>query len=102
MTNAASDSVSVVDVQAGAVVLISTSALPGDLPASVAGRRKLTGGNPNGAALSPDGRVLYVSQGGDNAIAVISLSARDRGEPARDTPRAASWGSCRRDSIRTR
>jgi len=87
VTNAASDSVSVVDVQAGAVVSeISTSALPGDLPASVAGRRKLTGGNPNGAALSPDGRVLYVSQGGDNAIAVISLSARDRGEPARDTP----------------
>ena len=39
----------------------------------MAGRRFLGGANSNALALSPDGRTLYVSNGGENAVAVLAL-----------------------------
>jgi YVTN family beta-propeller protein len=41
--------------------------------ALMAGRRFEGGANSNALALSPDGRTLYVSNGGENAVAVVSL-----------------------------
>ncbi|HXE32022.1 MAG TPA: beta-propeller fold lactonase family protein [Terriglobales bacterium] len=38
----------------------------------------LWGANPNALALSPDERTLYVTNGGENAVAVVSLSAPAR------------------------
>jgi YVTN family beta-propeller protein len=46
-------------------------------PALMAGKRFLGGANSNALALSPDGRTLYVTNGGENAVAVLAL-ARDK------------------------
>ena len=46
--------------------------------------QELRGSNPNALALSPDEQTLYVTNGGNNALAVLALSARDAGgAPAR-------------------
>ena len=76
VANANSDTISVVDVARGEVIAsIDTSPL-----AARPGGHKLAGANPNWVSLSPDQSSLYVSVGGNNAIAVIALSPRDRGE----------------------
>ena len=73
------DTVAVIDTGSGKIVdtfgiTAPVALLPGDnLP---------RGANPNSLALSPDERTLYVTDGGTNAIAVVSL---DPARPARVT-----------------
>lgn len=77
VANANDDSVSVVDTTRGEVVsTIATVAPPAD--ARVVGR--LRGSNPNALALSPDGGTLWVTNGGNSDVAMISLAPRDRGD----------------------
>ncbi|THD58731.1 beta-propeller fold lactonase family protein [Phenylobacterium sp.] len=47
--------------------------------ALMAGKRFEGGANSNALALSPDGRRLYVSNGGENAVAVLTLGAGKTG-----------------------
>jgi YVTN family beta-propeller protein len=66
-----SDRVSVIDTATNRVVeTIRTTAPEGVLR----GPRQLPGAAPNGLTLSPDEKTLYVTNGGMNAIAVISLA----------------------------
>jgi DNA-binding beta-propeller fold protein YncE len=59
-------------------------------PAGVAdGLSRLGGAGSNGLALSPDGRTLLVTNGGENDVAVIHLSARAAGQAE---PRAGMKG----------
>jgi YVTN family beta-propeller protein len=68
-----SDSVDVIDTQANKVVKSIKVAGPGDiLPDRLVHYRGLS---PNSLALSPDERVLYVTEGGVNCVAVIDLSS---------------------------
>jgi YVTN family beta-propeller protein len=65
-----SDRISVIDTATNAVLeTIHTTAPSGVLR----GQAQLPGAAPNSLALSPDEKTLYVSNGGMNAIAVISL-----------------------------
>jgi YVTN family beta-propeller protein len=65
------DSVAVIDTGTNRVVeRIETTAPRSVFPNPA----KLEGSNPNGLALSPDGKTLYVTNGGANSIAVISLA----------------------------
>ena len=65
-----SDTVSVIDTKTNKVVQsIKTGAPLGWGP-----NARLPGAAPNALALSPDERVLYVSQGGINAVGVVQLS----------------------------
>ena len=64
--------------------------IPTLAPAGVAdGLSKLGGAGSNGLALSPDGRTLLVTNGGENDVAVIRLSARAADQAA---PRAGKTG----------
>lgn len=75
VANANSDSVSVVDTVSDTVVeTIPTSPAPGRLAAS----------SSNGLAVAPDGRTLYVTLGGDNAVEVVALD-RIAGGTSRQT-----------------
>src|SRR5205085_4506464 len=59
------DTVTVVDTETQHVVeTIPTSPAPGRLGAS----------SPNGLVVAPDGKTLYVTLGGDNAVEVLALS----------------------------
>ncbi|HEX2816274.1 MAG TPA: hypothetical protein VHN39_07770, partial [Phenylobacterium sp.] len=64
------DSVATIDAASGRIVgrtpTVATVAL-------MAGRRFEGGANSNALALSPDGHTLYVTNGGENAVAVVSL-----------------------------
>ena len=72
-----SDRVSVINTETNAVVeTIHTTAPKG----MVRGPEQLPGAAPNSLALSPDQKTLYVTNGGMNAIAVISLAP---GQPHR-------------------
>ncbi|HEX3364299.1 hypothetical protein [Phenylobacterium sp.] len=66
------DGVAQIDPASGRVLsrtpTIATAAL-------MAGKRFEGGANSNSLALSPDGRLLYVSNGGENAVAVVALGA---------------------------
>jgi DNA-binding beta-propeller fold protein YncE len=65
------DQVAAIDTASNAVVeLIDTAAPPGLL----ANATRYTGAAPNNLALSPDERTLYVTNGGANSVAVISLA----------------------------
>lgn len=75
VANANSDSVSVVDLRAGKVEAEIPTTLPPDEPAAAA-LRGLRGSNPNGLALSPDERTLYVTNGGNNTLAVVDVAHR--------------------------
>jgi YVTN family beta-propeller protein len=71
VANAGSDAVSIVDTAGGAVLAtVPTLAPAGTIPPSLA---SLRGSNPNGLALSPDERTLYVTNGGNNTMAVVAL-----------------------------
>jgi YVTN family beta-propeller protein len=66
-----SDNVAVIDTTANAVLEEIDAITP---PGTVALPERYTGAAPNSLALSPDGTTLYVTQGGANAVAVISLA----------------------------
>ncbi|MGO9338708.1 MAG: bifunctional YncE family protein/alkaline phosphatase family protein [Terracidiphilus sp.] len=66
-----SDSVVVIDTDKNKVIGDIKVTAPHDLFRNEEGYK---GANPNSLALSPDGRSLYVTDGGLNAVAVISLS----------------------------
>src|SRR5204863_8647244 len=64
---------SVIDTATDAVVeTIPTSPAPGHLGAS----------SPNGLAVSADGRTLFVTLGGDNAVEVVKLDRAAGGDAA--------------------
>lgn len=73
------DGVEVVDPRA----LKALETVPTSAPtAMLAEIRGLGGAGSNALALSPDERTLLVSNGGENAVAVVSLDARAAGRPA--------------------
>jgi YVTN family beta-propeller protein len=81
VSDAGSDAVSIVDVAGGReIARIPTAAPPGTLPAGVP---RLLGSNPNGVALAPDERTLYVTNGGNSTLAVVALD--DGGRAGRVT-----------------
>ncbi len=65
VVNGNSDTVSVIDTAAKAVVNTISLSRPGD---------KYKGSNANSAALSPDEKTLYVTLGYENAVAVVNLA----------------------------
>ena len=67
VANANSDSVSVIDTQAGKVIATINARITPKAP---------IGSAPNALALSPDGKTLYAANGADNAIAVIDTEKR--------------------------
>lgn len=66
-----SDRVSVIDTTTNRVVEDMSTTAPAGL---LRGPKQLPGAAPNSLALSPDEQTLYVTNGGMNAIAVISLA----------------------------
>ena len=66
-----SDTVSVIDTKANAVVEKIPVAAP---PGLLADPQHFAGAAPNSVALSPDGGTLYASDGGTNAVAVVPLA----------------------------
>jgi DNA-binding beta-propeller fold protein YncE len=56
-----------------------------------ANKEKLGGANPNALALTPDEQLLLVSNGGENAVAVVRLGDRAR-DPSTDTHTALGRG----------
>src|SRR5262249_29174151 len=69
VTNANSDTVSVIDTTADAVVNTLRVSAPEH------GREPLLGSSPNAVTASPDGRRLYVANAAQNAVAVIDVDA---------------------------
>ncbi|OFX25308.1 MAG: hypothetical protein A2V77_23545 [Anaeromyxobacter sp. RBG_16_69_14] len=74
VANGSSDSVSLVDTDAGRVISHIPVAAPGEL---LTRGKELKGANPNALALSLDERTLYVALGGLNAVSVIGLDRTD-------------------------
>lgn len=68
-----SDQVTILDTATNAVIG-SVKVMPADGPAD----RRRPGASPNGLALSPDEKTLYVTDGGINAVSVISLDGTPR------------------------
>jgi YVTN family beta-propeller protein len=62
VANGNSDSISVIDTNRNTVVQTISLSRPND---------KYKGANPNSVAVSADGRTLYVTLGGENAVAVV-------------------------------
>jgi YVTN family beta-propeller protein len=81
VANANTDSVSVIDVAEGTVLSEIATTAPDAAWRSLG---TLRGSNPNAVALSPDERTLYVTNGGNNTLAIIPLSAADRGDASRE------------------
>jgi YVTN family beta-propeller protein len=78
VSNANSDTVSVVDRVSGRVIAEIPTAAPepgvSGPPLGIPGElRGLRGSNPNALALSPDERTLYVTNGGNNTLAFVDL-----------------------------
>lgn len=67
VANANSDTVSVIDTSADAV-LQTIDVRPG--------ARAPIGSSPNALAVSPDGKTLYVANGSNNAVAVVDVGSR--------------------------
>ncbi|MDR3511528.1 MAG: hypothetical protein P4L73_07840 [Caulobacteraceae bacterium] len=75
-----SDAVAVIDTRANRIIEeIPTAAPPGVLGPD----QRLGGAGSNSLALSPDGRTLLVTNGGENALALVALDARAAGLKAR-------------------
>jgi len=69
---ATDDTIAVIDTRTSRVI----EEIPTTAPRSVfPNPEQLKGSNPNALALSPDGKTLYVTNGGTNSVAVISLAA---------------------------
>ncbi len=66
-----SDSVAVIDTNTQQVIDEIPVTAP---PAVYANTKNYKGANPNGLALSPDEKTLYVTNGGENAVAVIQMN----------------------------
>jgi YVTN family beta-propeller protein len=74
-----SDTVAVIDTASNQVVsTFGVVAPPGLLPATALAK----GANPNSLALSPDETTLYVTNGGTNSVAVVSLGSAGNGKVA--------------------
>jgi YVTN family beta-propeller protein len=73
VANGGADTVSVIDTRSDRVVEEFQVAAPRVV---LSNPRGFTGANPNSLALSPDGRTLYVTNGGINAVAVVQLGRR--------------------------
>jgi DNA-binding beta-propeller fold protein YncE len=69
-----SDRISVIDTATNRIVETLRTTAPAGV---LRGPRQLPGAAPNSLALSPDEQTLYVTNGGMNAIAVISLGAHE-------------------------
>src|SRR5204863_1402624 len=68
-----SDQVSIIDTTANRIVgSIKTMSSDGFGPAGI----RRPGASPNGLALSPDEKTLYVTNGGINAVSVIALDGQ--------------------------
>jgi DNA-binding beta-propeller fold protein YncE len=65
------DDIAVIDTKSKKVLEEIDAIAP---PGTVALRERYTGAAPNSLALSPNGKTLYVTQGGANAVAVVSLA----------------------------
>jgi DNA-binding beta-propeller fold protein YncE len=65
-----SDSVAIVDTESDRLISQFAVTAPKDV---FVNPRGFKGSNPNGLALSPDERTLYVTEGGTNAVAVVKL-----------------------------
>ncbi len=70
VANGNSDTVSVIDTTRDRLVQTISLSRPNE---------KYKGANPNSLALSPDGQTLYVTLGVENAVAVVELRDRTRG-----------------------
>jgi YVTN family beta-propeller protein len=68
-----SDEVAVIDTGRNRVIETVKTAAPVGLLASV-----IPGASPNSLILSPDGRMLYVTNGGTHSVAVLSVSPKGR------------------------
>jgi YVTN family beta-propeller protein len=66
-----SDSVAVIDTAANRLLANIKVTAP---PAAYPNTQHYFGANPNSVALSPDEKTLYVTNGGENAVAVVKLS----------------------------
>jgi DNA-binding beta-propeller fold protein YncE len=73
------DQVAIFDTRRDALIESLSTVAP---PAIYANAAKLGGANPNGLALSHDERTLFVSNGGENAVAVAHLNERAAGVDA--------------------
>jgi len=73
VANGGADTVSVIDTRSDRVVEEFQVAAPSAVLPNPLG---FTGANPNSLALSPDGRTLYATNGGINAVAVVQLGRR--------------------------
>src|SRR6185312_5143768 len=67
------DGVAAIDPASGRILDRAQTVAPAAL---MAGRRFRGGANSNALALSPDGRALYVTNGGENAVAVVALGGK--------------------------
>jgi len=70
VANGSSDSVSIIDTATDQVIEEIRTTAPARFYATIGGFK---GANPNSLALSPDERTLYVTNGGTNSVAVVSL-----------------------------
>ena len=68
-----SDSVAVIDTAADQVLTRFTTTAPTNVLAKIG---NFKGSNPNSLALSPNEETLYVTNGGTNSLAVISMQYR--------------------------
>ena len=66
-----SDTVAVIDTAINKVIANIRVTAPGKLYPNT---ERYFGANPNSVTLSPDERTLYVTNGGENAVAVVKLS----------------------------
>ncbi len=80
------DRVAVLDTATDRLVETFAAAAPASL---LPNPLKLGGAGTNALSLSPDGRTLLVSNGGENAVAVVRLSERAAGLPSKDKGRDA-------------
>jgi YVTN family beta-propeller protein len=71
VANGGADTVSVVDTRTDRVIEEFQVTAP---EAVLSNPRGFKGANPNSLALSPDDRILYVTNGGINAVAVVELA----------------------------
>ncbi len=73
VTSDNADIVSVIDTKSNRVLATIDAEAP---PGLIAGKSHFGGADPNSLALSPDGKTLYVTDGGTNALAVIPLEGK--------------------------
>lgn len=78
------DGVAVIDPAADRLLETVATAAP---PALLARTGRLGGAGSNSLALAPDGRTLLVTNGGENAVAVVRLDDRAAGRKSAPAPR---------------